>query len=95
MLDDDVILDTDCLEKMVEFLNSEEGNKYAAISAFISNNGKILEKQGYFEDKMLKKQINLYEGKTFYAKYGNLPLYLILSVIFIVIFILKRKKELY
>ena len=67
----------------------------SGISAFISNNGKILEKQGYFEDKMLKKQVNLYEGKTFYAKYGNLPLYLILSVIFIIILILKRKKEIY
>ena len=49
----------------------------------------------YFEDKILRTEVNLYEGKTFYAKYGNLPLYLILSVIFIVIFILKRKKELY
>ena len=63
------------------------------ISAFISNNGKILEKQGYFEDKILRTEVNLYEGKTFYAKYGNLPLYLILSVIFIIILILKRKKE--
>ena len=42
---------------------------------------------------MLKKQVNLYEGKTFYAKYGNLPLYFILSVIFIIILVLKSKKE--
>ena len=63
------------------------------ISAFISNNGKILEKQGYFEDKILKREVNLYEGETFYAKYGNLPLYFILSVIFIIILILKSKKE--
>ena len=67
----------------------------SGISAFISNNGKILAKQGYFEDKILKTEVNLYEGKTFYAKYGNLPLYLILSVIFILILILKRKKEIY
>ena len=65
------------------------------ISAFISNNGKILEKQGYFEDKILKTEVNLYEGKTFYAKYGNLLLYLILSVILIIILILKRKKKIY
>ena len=64
----------------------------SGISAFISNNGQILEKQGYFEDKLLSKEIKLYGGKTFYAKYGNLPLYIILSVIFIFIFILKRKK---
>ena len=63
------------------------------ISAFISNNGKILEKQGYFEDKILKREVNLYEGETFYAKYGNLPLYFILSVIFIIILIFKSKKE--
>ena len=47
----------------------------------------------YFEDKILKREVNLYEGKTFYAKYGNLPLYFILSVIFIIILILKSKKE--
>jgi len=67
----------------------------SGISAFISNNGKILEKQGYFEDKILKTEVNLYEGKTFYAKYGNLLLYLILSVILIIILILKRKKKIY
>ena len=67
----------------------------SGISAFISNNGKILKKQGYFEDKMLKTEVNLYEGKTFYAKYGNLPLYLILSVILIIILILKKKKKIY
>jgi len=67
----------------------------SGISAFISNNGKILKKQGYFEDKKLKTEVNLYEGKTFYAKYGNLPLYLILSVILIIILILKKKKKIY
>ncbi len=65
----------------------------SGISAFISNRGKILEKQGYFEDKMLNIEVNLYEGETFYAKYGNLPLYLTLSVIFIINLILKTKRK--
>ena len=63
----------------------------SGISAFISRNGEIIEKQGYFEDKLLKKEINLYEGETFYAKYGNLPLFIILSAIFIFLLNLKRK----
>ena len=62
----------------------------SGISAFISRNGEIIEKQGYFEDKLLKKEINLYAGETFYAKYGNLPLFIILSAIFIYLFKLRR-----
>ena len=63
----------------------------SGISAFISRNGEIIEKQGYFEDKLLKKEINLYAGETFYAKYGNLPLFIILSAIFIFLLNLRRK----
>ncbi len=53
----------------------------SGISAFITKDGKIKEKQGYFEEKSLKNEIELYKGQTFYAKYGNLPLFSILSVI--------------
>ena len=63
----------------------------SGISAFISRNGQIIEKQGYFEDKLLKKEINLYAGETFYAKYGNLPLFIVLGTIFIYLFNLRRK----
>jgi len=63
----------------------------SGISAFISRNGQIIEKQGYFEDKLLKKEINLYAGETFYAKYGNLPLFIILGIIFIYLLNLRRK----
>ena len=38
MLDDDVLLESDCLYKMIEFLESGEGKYYAAISAYITNN---------------------------------------------------------
>jgi apolipoprotein N-acyltransferase len=65
----------------------------SGISAFISKNGEIIENQGYFEEKLLKKEINLYKGKTFYAKYGNLPLFIIISVIFLYIVIKKRKLD--
>ena len=63
----------------------------SGISAFISRNGEIIEKQGYFEDKLLKKEINLYTGETFFAKYGNSPLFIILSAIFIYLLNLRRK----
>ena len=53
----------------------------SGISAFITKEGKIKEKQSYFEEKSLKNEIELYKGQTFYAKYGNLPLFSILSVI--------------
>jgi len=65
----------------------------SGISAFISKNGEIIEDQGYFEEKLLTKEINLYKGKTFYAKYGNLPLFLIISVIFLYIIVKKRKLD--
>ena len=63
----------------------------SGISAFISKNGEIIEKQGYFENKILKKEINLYKGKTFFAKYGNFPLFSILSIIFIYILTINIK----
>jgi len=63
----------------------------SGISAFISRNGEIIEKQGYFEDKLLKKEINLYKGKTFYAKYGDFPLSLILSILIIFIIVIKKR----
>jgi len=77
------------LEHKKELLRSTN----SGISAFISKNGEIIEKQGYFEDKLLKKEINLYRGKTFYAKHGNLLLLLIISVIFLYIVIKKRKLD--
>ena len=63
----------------------------SGISAFISKKGEIIEKQGYFEDKLLRKEINLYKGETFYAKYGDFPLFLIVSIIFMYLFINNRK----
>ncbi len=57
----------------------------SGISAFVSKNGEIIERQTYFEDKTLTRNIILYSGNTFYSKYGNLPLliFLILYVSFL------------
>tara|TARA_B100001029_G_scaffold96514_1_gene79241 strand:- start:7122 stop:8171 length:1050 start_codon:yes stop_codon:yes gene_type:complete len=67
----------------------------SGISAFISKNGEIIEKQSYFEDKLLRKEINLYKGETFYAKYGNFPLFLIISIMFMYLFINNRKNYIF
>ena len=50
----------------------------SGITAFVSKNGEIIERQTYFEDKTLTRNIILYSGITFYSKYGNLPLLVIL-----------------
>ena len=65
----------------------------SGISAFITKEGKIKEKQGYFEEKSLKNEIELYKGQTFYAKYGNLPLFSILGVILIYIIAVNIKNS--
>ena len=56
----------------------------SGISAFVSKNGEIIERQAYFEEKTLTRNITLYSGNTFYSKYGNLPflIFLILYVSF-------------
>ena len=50
----------------------------SGITAFVSKNGEIIERQTYFEDKTLTRNITLYSGHTFYSKYGNLPLLIFL-----------------
>ena len=67
----------------------------SGISAFISKNGEIIEKQSYFEDKLLRKEIKLYKGETFYAKYGNFPLFLIISIMFMYLFINNRRNYIF
>jgi len=37
MLDDDVLLEPDCLKTMINFLDSTQGMPYAAVSAYITN----------------------------------------------------------
>ena len=52
----------------------------SGISAIISRNGKIIEKQEYFEEKSIKGTVILYSGNTIYSKFGNWPLKIILVI---------------
>ena len=61
----------------------------SGISAIISQNGEIIERQGYFEEKVLKNSIMLYSGNTFYSNYGRLPI-LIFIAIYLSLIILKN-----
>ena len=54
----------------------------SGVSAIISHNGQVIEKQGYFEEKTLRGSIFLYIGNTFYSTYGNLPI-----ILFIILYI--------
>ena len=51
----------------------------SGVSAIISHNGQVIEKQGYFEEKTLRGSIFLYIGNTFYSTYGNLPIILFIT----------------
>ena len=52
----------------------------SGISAIISRNGQIIEKQEYFEEKSIKGTVILYSGNTIYSKFGNWPLKIILVI---------------
>ncbi len=63
----------------------------SGLSAIIDKNGRIINMLGYFDKKkVIKQNINISEGSTPFNLYGNLPLYLIISVIFIIILYNKR-----
>ena len=61
----------------------------SGISAIISKDGEIIEKQDYFEEKLLKIKLMLYSGNTLYSNYGNLPLFVFLA--FYISFLLLRR----
>ena len=59
----------------------------SGISAFLSQKGKIIEKQDYFEEKNLKRKIMLYSGQTFYTNWGNYPLIILIFLYFCYAFV--------
>ena len=61
----------------------------SGISAIISRNGEIIEKQDYFEEKTIKGRVILYSGDTIFSKYGNWPLKLIL-VLYLSLIVINR-----
>ena len=65
----------------------------SGITAFISKKGTIIEKQEYFEEKKLKRNVTLYSGNTFFSKYGNFPLISIILIYLVLIFLKNNKKR--
>ena len=63
----------------------------SGISAFIGKKGKIMEKQEYFEEKLLNREIMLFSGQTFYSNYGNSPLIIFIVFFFIAVFVHRLK----
>ena len=59
MLDDDVVLEPDCLEKMVNFLDSSEGKSFAGVSAYIANEYG----RNYYKYQKLYHKLGLYDGQ--------------------------------
>jgi apolipoprotein N-acyltransferase len=60
------------------------------ISAIIDNRGKIISRSPQFEKHVLNSNVALFTGATPYSEHGNMPL-LIFFVLFILIYIIKRK----
>ena len=65
----------------------------SGISAIISKNGEIIEKQDYFEEKTLKTKLMLYSGQTFYSNYGNTPMFLFLTLYLSFLFLRRTFKN--
>ena len=61
------------------------------ITAIIDHHGKVLVKLPQFETNILNYTLSPTIGLTPYAKFGNLPYYLIISLLFISFFIKKRR----
>jgi len=62
----------------------------SGISSIIKEDGKIIDKIKRFEDKVIKHEVDILEGRTPFSIYGNIPIYLILLVSLSVLIILKR-----
>ena len=64
----------------------------SGISAIVDKKGKIIAQQGFFEEKKLRGQIIINKGTTFYSKYGNIPLYALIILSFLIMMYLKITK---
>ena len=62
----------------------------SGISAIINRNGKIIEKQGVFEDKKLKTEVKIYEGRTPFSIFGNNIIYSYIIIIYLYLLYHKR-----
>lgn len=62
----------------------------SGISAIINRKGKIEQKQGVFENKKLKGEVKIYEGRTPFAIIGNFAIYTYMIIMFMYLYFLKR-----
>ena len=66
----------------------------SGISAIITRKGRILERQGYFEEKQLKREVEVYEGRTPFSIIGNLVIYFCIMIGYLYLLYIKRTKVL-
>ncbi|MFZ5878871.1 MAG: glycosyltransferase family 2 protein [Chloroflexota bacterium] len=59
MLDDDVLLEADCLEQLEAFLLSPDGEAYGAVSAYITNEYG----RDFFKYQKLYRRLGIYDGE--------------------------------
>ena len=62
----------------------------SGISAIISKNGEIIQKQGFFELKTLKGKVKIYEGSTLFSITGNYLLAAYILLLFMYLFYYNR-----
>lgn len=61
------------------------------ISAIIDNKGKIVSRSPQFEPHALAATVKLFDGETFYSRFGNVPIIIICCLILLLCFISTRK----
>ena len=62
----------------------------SGISAIISKNGEIIQKQGFFELKTLKGKVKIHEGRTLFSITGNYLLAAYIILMFMYLFYYNR-----
>ena len=62
----------------------------SGISAIINRKGKVVNRQGFFEDKKIKENVYIYEGKTPFSVVGNFLIYGYIVLIYMYLLLYKR-----
>lgn len=57
MLDDDILLDSDCIQKLEKFVETETGSMFGGVSAYIKNSGG----KQFFKFQKLYAKLGIYE----------------------------------
>ena len=62
----------------------------SGISAIINRKGKVVNRQGFFEDKKIRENVYIYEGKTPFSVVGNFLIYGYIVLIYVYLLLYKR-----